>query len=63
VSFVRHHHDEAHGGNVTGQNEFSSQPECLAQTSEAKRVHLRAVAYRTLGILFPPAPFRRKKEA
>jgi len=48
---------------VTGQNEFSSQPEWLAQTSEAKRVHLRAVVYRTLGILFPPAPFRRKKEA
>jgi hypothetical protein len=48
---------------VTGQNEFSSQPEWLEKTSEAKRVHLRAVAYRTLGILFPPAPLRRKREA
>jgi len=34
---------------VTDQNEFSRQPEWLAQTFEAKRAHLRQVAYSTLG--------------
>jgi Sigma-70 region 2 len=34
---------------VTGRNEFSRQPEWLAQTFEAKRTHPRAVAYRMLG--------------
>jgi len=34
---------------VTGPNEFSRQPEWLAETFEAKRAHLRAVAYRMLG--------------
>ena len=32
---------------MTDQNEFSRQPEWLAQTFEAKRAHLRAVLWLT----------------
>ena len=34
---------------MTEQNEFSRQPQWLAETFEAQRAHLRAVAYRMLG--------------